>query len=282
MKVGFIGLGEMGKPMAKNLLKHGFPLATCAHIKKQAVEELKRLGAEVMDHPSDVAATSDVVITMVRDIPQTDEVIYGRGAWEGKGALQGIRKGSTIIICSTLLPGYCQRVAADCRSLQVSVLDAPVSGGTPIAESGGLTFLVGGDTETFTRCRPVLEAMGKNIFHLGGSGAGQAMKLINNYMMLVNAFGTSEAISAGLRAGLDLRRMLEIIGKSSGNSTVIQNWDMLAASRKSYQKAGGKSIFRKDLELAIAFFEELGHKSELGSMALKMDESQLFPTENGE
>ena len=283
-KVGFIGLGEMGKPMAKNLLKHHFAVATCAHVRKQAVEELEVLGAKVMSSPKEVAAASDVIITMVRDIIQTDEVIYGNGSWKGKGVWQGVGAGSSIIVCSTLLPGYCRRLAAAGKGVRVNVLDAPVSGGISLAESGGLTFMVGGEADVVSECQSVFEAMGKNIFYLGGSGAGQAMKLINNYMMVVNSFGTSEAIAMGLKAGLDLRRMLEIIGKSSGNSSVIQNWEMLAARRKANQrqKTGSKTIFRKDMELAVGFFKELGVESELGNLILKMDESRLFPTGTGD
>jgi 3-hydroxyisobutyrate dehydrogenase len=282
-KVGFIGLGEMGKPMAKNLLKHRFAVATCAHIRKQAAEELKGLGAAVLGSPQEVAAASDVVITMVRDIPQTDEVIHGRGGWEAKGVWQGIRAGSSVILCSTLPPGYCRKLAEAGKKISVDVLDAPVSGGYPLAQSGGLTFMVGGDRNIFAKCRPLFEAMGQNIYFLGGPGTGQTMKLINNYMMIVNAFGTSEAIAMGLRAGLDLRLMLEIIGKSSGNSAVIRDWARLAASKREneMQKPGDKAIFRKDLELAVSFFKELGYNSELGELVLKMDESRLFPTGPG-
>ena len=110
---------------------------------------------------------------------------------------------------------------------------------------------------------------------------GQALKLINNYMMIVTAFGTSEAIALGVKAGLDLRSMLEIIGKSSGNSAVVQNWDRLAAAKKENEKqeTGDNTIFRKDMKLAVDFFEELGLKSDLGNLILKMDDSRLFPTQ---
>ena len=278
-KIGFIGLGEMGKPMAINLLNHGFAVATCSHVRKQAAEDIKAFGADILSSPKEVAAVSDVVITMVRDVPQTDEVIYGKGFWDGKGVWQGIRAGCPVMVCSTLLPSYCRKLAGDGKRFQVDVLDAPVSGGYAMAESGGLTFMIGGNQDTFSKCLHVFEAMGQNIFFIGGPGTGQAMKLINNYMMIINSFGTSEAIAVGLRAGLELRPMLEIIGKSSGNSTVIQNWERLAASHQKNRKTQprDKSIFTKDLELAVSFFNELGFKTRLGNMVLKMDESRLFP-----
>jgi 3-hydroxyisobutyrate dehydrogenase len=280
-RVGFIGLGEMGKPMAKNLLKHSFTVATCSHVRKQAAKEVKELGAELLSSPKEVAAVSDVIITMVRDISQTDEVIYGKGFWEGKGIWQGIRACCPVIVCSTLLPGYCRGLATTAKELMVDVLDAPVSGGYSRAESGDLTFMVGGNKDTFVKCLRVFEAMGKNVFFLEGPGMGQAMKLINNYMMIINSFGTSEAIAAGLKAGLKLQCMLDIIKESSGNSSVIQNWERLATSQwreEKKRKTSNKSIFKKDLELAVSFFDELGSNSRLGNLVLKMNESSLFPT----
>lgn len=278
-RVGFIGIGEMGRPMAKNLLKNHFGIITCTHVRKSAVEELEQSGAIVVGSPKEVAGASDVVITMVRDITQTKDVIYGVGSWEGKGVLQGIKTGSSVIICSTLLPGDCRGIAGDLKELQVDVIDAPVSGGTASAESGGLTFMVGGNENAVNKCRSLFEAMGKKIFFLGALGAGQAMKLINNYMMIVNSFGTSEAITMGLKAGIQLQLMLDIIKVSSGNSAVIQNWGMLAANIKANQKTGNISIFRKDLELAVGFFREMGSNTKLGNLVLKMDESLLFPTD---
>lgn len=281
LKIGFIGLGEMGRPMAKNLLKNQFAVLTCGHIRQEAVDELKHLGAEVVDSPKEVAEASEVTISMVRDTQQTDEVIFGKGFWKGKGVWQGIKTGSVVIICSTIVPGYCQKLAIAGKKRGIDVLDAPVSGGNPLAESGTLTFMVGGDRKVFRKCHPIFKAMGKNIYYLGGPGMGQALKLINNYMMIVTSFGTSEAIALGLKAGLDLGLMLKIIKASSGNSTVVENWDMLATHKKEYEgrEKGTNTIFYKDMELAVNFAKEVGVKANLGSMILKLDDSCLFPTE---
>ncbi|MDD5701234.1 MAG: NAD(P)-dependent oxidoreductase [Dehalococcoidales bacterium] len=279
IKVGFIGLGEMGKPMARNLIKNGYNLTVCGHIRKEPIEEMKSLGAIVAGSPEELAEANDVVVVMVRDIPQTEEVVMGDGFWKGKGIWQGAKEGATIVLCSTLNPGYCRKLAEEGKKKGVLVLDSPVSGGFPQADAGTLTFMVGGDKDAFDRCRPIFEAMGKIIYYLGGSGTGQAMKLVNNYMMVVTAYGTSEAIIMGLKAGLGLEQMLEIIKVSSGNSAVIGRWNILAEHQRVYRvKAGEKSIFNKDVMLAVEFADEMGVKSDFGKLVLQSDESILFPT----
>jgi 3-hydroxyisobutyrate dehydrogenase-like beta-hydroxyacid dehydrogenase len=280
LNVGFIGLGEMGKPMAKNLLNRGFTVLTCSHIRKNAVIEIEQLGGRIVDSPESVAKDSDVIITMARDMQQTDEIISGKGSWHERGIWQGIKTGSTIIICSTLSPIYCQKLALAGKELGICILDAPVSGGYPLAERGDLTFIVGGDRKAFEKCQPIFKAMGKSLYYLGRSGSGQALKLINNYMMIVNAFGTSEAITVGLKYGLDLKQMLEIIKTSSGNSSVIQNWDMLTKHQRESEKSENfvNSIFYKDVVLANNFADEMGAKVDLGNLILKLDGSRLFPS----
>jgi 3-hydroxyisobutyrate dehydrogenase-like beta-hydroxyacid dehydrogenase len=279
LKLGFIGLGEMGKPMAENLIKNHFSLTVCGHRNKGPVQELKSQGAEVAGTPRELSECSDVIIIMVRDIPQTNEVIFGEGSWPGKGIWQGNKPVSNIILSSTLQPVYCREAAKKLKEKDILLLDSPVSGGRSGAEAGTLTFMVGGDKRAFNKCLPIFEAMGKDIHYLGKSGLGQAVKLINNYMMIVTAYGTSEAITMGLKAGLNLDTMLEIIKASSGNSTVIENWDSLAKHHQEYKclTPGGKSIFIKDIEMAIDFADEMGVKAQFGKLVLKSDESYLFP-----
>lgn len=280
VNMGFIGLGEMGKPMATNLLKNRFVVTICGHVREEPVEELRSLGAIVASSPKEVAETSEVVISMVRDTPQTDEIILGRGFWKGKGIWHGIKPGSIVILCSTLEPTYCQKLAAAGKERGVELLDSPVSGGYPRAAAGTLTFMVGGDSKVFDRCRLIFKAMGKNIYYLGGPGMGQALKLANNYMMIVTSYGTSEAIAMGLKAGLDLRRMLEVVKVSSGNSTIVERWDLMAAEKKEHEKhKKGDTLFYKDMTLAVKFAEQVGVKPNLGRLVLKMDDSYLFPTE---
>jgi 3-hydroxyisobutyrate dehydrogenase-like beta-hydroxyacid dehydrogenase len=284
MRIGFIGLGEMGKPMAKNLLRNGFKVIVCGHFRREPIEELKSLKAIEVKSPLEAAGSAEIIIVMVRDIAQTDEVVLGEGFWEERGIWQGIKAGSTIILCSTLKPDYCRKLADKAKGKGIIVMDSPVSGGYPQAEAGTLTFMVGGDKEAFNRCQPVFKGMGKNIYYLGGSGKGQAMKLINNYMMVVTAYGASEAIAMGLKAGLGLEQMLEIIKVSSGNSAVIDRWNILAKHQQEFSEnnSGRESIFKKDIALAIDFASEIGVETDFGKLVLKSDESTLFPTESSE
>jgi 3-hydroxyisobutyrate dehydrogenase-like beta-hydroxyacid dehydrogenase len=281
IKIGFIGLGQMGQPMALNLLKKHFPLTTCIHVREEAAGELEKLGGKIVASPAEVAQASDVIIIMVRDTAQTGEVVYGPDAEEKKGVWAGIRPGAVILICNTIAPAFCQKLAAAGKTRGVDVLDAPVSGGYPAAAAGTLTFMVGGEKTAWTRCEPVFQALGRHTYYLGGAGVGQVMKLVNNYMMIINAFGTSEALRIGVKAGLDLRQMLEIVKASSGNSTIVQNWDMLAENQRKLMesKTPSVSIFDKDVSLAVNYARELGIKADLGSLILKMDESGLFLTD---
>jgi 3-hydroxyisobutyrate dehydrogenase-like beta-hydroxyacid dehydrogenase len=281
LKIGFIGLGQMGRPMALNLLKKRFPLTACAHVHQEAALEIERLGGKIVSSPAEVAQASDVIIIMVRDTPQTEEVIFGQHPEEKRGVWAGIRSGAVVLICSTVDPAFCQRLANAGKARGVDVLDAPVSGGYPAAAAGTLTFMVGGEKKACSRCEPVFQALGCQIYYLGGAGAGQVMKLVNNYMMIINAFGTSEALRFGVKAGLELRQMLEIVQASSGNSTIVQNWDMLAANQRKFMASPtpSVSIFNKDVSLAVNYARALGVPVDLGNLILKMDESGLFLTD---
>ena len=172
LRVGFIGLGNMGILMARKLVKNGEAL-TVYDLRKEVVSEMVSLGAAGAKSSLEVAANSDVIFSMVRDEPQNDEVIFGPdGVW------QGIKEGSTLIISSTISPGYCRNLYARGKEKGVYVIDAPVSAETrnftPGQESVVLTLMIGGDEEAVTRCMPVFKALGKNIFHLGGIGAGRS------------------------------------------------------------------------------------------------------------
>jgi len=268
-KVGFIGLGMMGKPMAKCILKAGFPLTVFDAV-PAPVEEMRGLGAAVASSPKEVARASDIVITMVRDDAQTQQIVLDKS-----GVLEGAKAGSAIILMSTLSPLFCQRVAAEASKKGVGVLDAPVSGSAPAAEAGTLAIMVGGKEELLKECRPVLEAMGKNIFYFGNVGMGEAAKLANNTIVLVNIFAATEGLALGVKAGIDIKRLLEMIKVSTGNSWVIERWDLIAGLKKSYKPGATMDIMYKDMSLALKLAKELNVDMPLANLATKLDVGRL-------
>ena len=250
MKVGFIGLGAMGKPMAENVVRAGFDV--CVHdIRKAPVSELYKLGAKVSPSPKELAAMSDAVITMVRDDRQTEEVIYGKtGVLEGMGA-------GAIIMMSTISPGIVQKLAPKTKE-GVEVLDAPVSGGVMGAEAGTLTIMVGGKDEVLDRYRPVLEAMGKRIIYCGGSGAGLVAKLTNSMIVEVTIAGILESLALAGNEGIDPDVLFSIYKTSTAGSWLIEHWDWVSELRKSYKPGGTLGLLRKDVGLAMDFARETG------------------------
>jgi 3-hydroxyisobutyrate dehydrogenase-like beta-hydroxyacid dehydrogenase len=218
LKIGFIGLGNMGMPMAKSLVRGGFSL-TVFDLNKQAVEEMKALGAAGAGSSREVAEASDVVISMVWDIPQTEEVIFGKdGVWKS------VKKGTTIVISSSIGPEYCRKLYARAKELEVGVIDCCVTGRDPLGENRPMTLVIGGDEDIVKRCWPVFEALGKNVFFLGGIGTGQSYKLVHN--MIAKHIGAAsrdcliEGLNLGLKAGLDLQKMVEVLSAGAAARTM--------------------------------------------------------------
>jgi 3-hydroxyisobutyrate dehydrogenase-like beta-hydroxyacid dehydrogenase len=218
LKIGFIGLGNMGMPMAKSLVRGGFSL-TVFDLNNQAVEEMKALGAAGAGSSREVAETSDVVISMVWDIPQTEEVIFGKdGVWKG------LKKGTTIVISSSIGPEYCRKLYTRAKQREVRVIDCCVTGRDPLGENRPMTLVIGGDEDIVKRCWPVFEALGKNVFFLGGIGTGQSYKLVHN--MIAKHIGAAsrdcliEGLNLGLKAGLDLQKMVEVLSAGAAARTM--------------------------------------------------------------
>jgi len=179
--VGFIGLGAMGLPMAKNIIKKGFPLVIMPHRNMEPVNILKGLGAKVVKTPKEVAQESSIVITMLPSSKEVEEVILGEG-----GVIEGIKAGSVVIDMGTSMPQSTVMIAEKLREKEVEMLDAPVSRGVKGAEEGNLCIMVGGKREVLDRCKPVLEAMGKDIFYVGPNGQGHIVKLLGNLISISN------------------------------------------------------------------------------------------------
>jgi 3-hydroxyisobutyrate dehydrogenase-like beta-hydroxyacid dehydrogenase len=181
IQVGWIGLGVMGLPMARNLQRKGFLVKVVGHMRREPVESMKREGAEEVNSPRELARDCNVIFSMVSNEEQTEEVIFGK-----EGLLNALTKDHTVVICSTLTPHYCATVSERVkRESGAQVISAPVTGAPWGAESASLTFIVAGDRSAYEKCMPLFEAMGKNIYHVGDNvEAGLAVKLANNLMAL--------------------------------------------------------------------------------------------------
>ena len=249
--VGFIGLGNMGGPMAVNLAKHGFSLVV-HDIDPAKVEPLRNQGAKVAASAKAVAAASDRSICMVETTAQAEAVIAGE-----HGVMQGAAPGHIAVCMSTVDPFAVRRLGEQLAARQVAMLDAPVSGGTVRAISGELSIIVGGAAETFAACRDLFEAMGARIFHVGGLGQGLAMKLVNNMLGQVNAVAIAEALVMGVKAGLNPQTIYDVIRVSTGTSWGFESRVPKILAR-DFSPGGTVDISYKDQELETSFAKQLG------------------------
>jgi len=250
LRVGMIGLGAMGLPMARNVLKAGFPLAVWAR-RPESAEAIGAEGAEWAESPTALARRFDVVILIVTNSPDVEELMRGRD-----GLLEGAREDATIVDMSTIAPSVSRGLAALARERGVDFLDAPVSGGTQGAQAGRLTIMVGGERAAFERIRPVLDAMGKNVFDVGPSGTGEVIKLVNNILVGVIAAATAEAFVLGAKAGADVETMAQVVGVSAGASWQLANQFPLRAFSGTFQPGFMTDLLQKDLGLALDLGEE--------------------------
>ena len=249
--VGFIGLGNMGQPMALNLAKHGFPLVV-HDIDPAKVEPLRARGATVVESPAGVAAATDRTISMVETTAQAESVIAGE-----RGIVQAAKPGHIVISMSTIDPLAARRLADTLAARDIAMLDAPVSGGTERAKTGELSIIAGGDAATFEACRDLFKAMGTKIFHVGGLGQGLAMKLVNNMLVQVNMVAVAEALVLGVKAGLDPKTIYEVVRVSTGTSSAFERGAARMLAR-DFSPAGTVDISFKDQELETAFAKQLG------------------------
>lgn len=263
--IGFIGLGAMGLPMARCLLKAGYPLTVCPHHNRAPADALAAEGATVVDTPQAVAAASRVVITIVPDAPQVEEAVLGP-----EGALAGMEPGTILIDMSTIAPAATKRIGAALAERGLAMLDAPVSGGPARATDGTLTIMVGGDEAAFARCRPIFAAMGRQITHVGPLGSGEMLKAVNQLMISVIMLANAEALTLGLKAGLPLDTMREVIGTASGGNYLLANWLPKTAFTGSYEGGFALDLLLKDLRAALAAAEELGVPTLGGALAYQM------------
>lgn len=250
-KITFIGLGNMGGPMAGNLVKAGHDV-TVFDLSKDAVAALVSEGAKTAETAHDATKGAECVITMLPAGKHVEAVYLGED-----GLLAALPEGTLVIDSSTISPETARSVAEQAEAKHIPFLDAPVSGGVGGAKAGTLSFICGGDEDTFNKAKPILESMGKNIFHAGDHGAGQVAKICNNMLLAILMAGTSEALALGVKNGLDPAVLSEVMKQSSGGNwalNVYNPWpgvmDGVPASR-DYEGGFLVNLMNKDLGLAF-------------------------------
>lgn len=250
-KIGFVGLGIMGHPMAHNLIEAGHELVLYNRTKEKA-EGLAGDGAEVAGSPKEVAENCGVVITMLPDSPDVEEVVAGEG-----GVLQGIKEGCLIVDMSTISPVVARELAGKARQKGASMLDAPVSGGDVGAQDGTLSIMVGGSEGDFERARPLFEVMGKTITYVGEAGAGQVVKACNQIVVALTIEAVSEALVLGSKAGVEPAKILDVLsGGLAGNKVMEVKRDKFLDH--SFDPGFRVELHRKDLGIALAAGREYG------------------------
>jgi 2-hydroxy-3-oxopropionate reductase len=258
--VGLIGLGLMGLPMGQNVLRAGFPLVVWNRTAAKA-EPLVRAGAKLAANPREVAAQADVLITIVSDPAAVENVLWGSG-----GALEGLRRGTTLVDSSTVSPGLARRIASACAERGVDFLDAPVTGGTWGAEKGELVFMVGGKDEVLERVKPMLEAMGKRFFLLGPNGAGQTVKLGMNLLLALQVDALAEALALVTAAGVPAERLIEMLQSSMGRSPLLDVKIPLIL-KNEFPASFPLRLMHKDVSLALELAREHGVALPAGAAA---------------
>ncbi|MBV2180259.1 MAG: 3-hydroxyisobutyrate dehydrogenase [Castellaniella sp.] len=266
-KIGFIGLGHMGGPMAQNLLKAGHSLKVF-DLMPEALKAAIQAGATAVSSAAEAVAGVDLVVTMLPASRHVEGLYLGKG-----GLLESIGKGTLVLECSTIAPESARKVSKAAAEHGIPMLDAPVSGGTAGAAAGTLTFIVGGATADLQAAMPYLQVMGKNIFHAGEAGAGQVAKICNNMLLGIQMAGTAEALALGVANGLDPKTLSDIIAKSSGRNwaTELYNpWPGVMANvpaSHDYEGGFGVDLMLKDLGLAAEASMQTRATTPLGELA---------------
>ena len=250
-RVGFIGLGIMGRGMANNLLKAGFAVRLWNRTASR-MDALVAAGAEAGSSPADVAANSDIIITCVSDTPDVERVILGED-----GVIHGAKAGSLVIDCSTISPQVTKEIAAKLAEKGIHMLDAPISGGSEGAAKGTLSIMIGGDADQYQRALPVFQAMGKTITHIGTNGTGQTVKLVNQVLVVGNCLAMCEALLLAQAGGVDLQKTYEAISQGAAGSWMFTNRGPQIMKR-DWRPGFTIALQQKDLRLVLDAADELG------------------------
>ncbi|MEL7564570.1 MAG: NAD(P)-dependent oxidoreductase [Dehalobacterium sp.] len=261
-KVGFIGLGNMGRPMALNLIKKGYKLVV-TDLRTDVLDEFVGLGAIAVDSAKEVGSVSDVIITMLPSSPDVEMVALGKN-----GLIEGIKSGSVLIDMSTIDPITTKKVAEKLCDKEARMIDAPVTRGVQAAVEGTLTIMVGGELDTFEECKSVLSAMGEKIYYIGDIGSGEVVKIINNMIIGANVAACAEGLALGAKYGINVNKLVEVLESGTANSVALQNH----MKKHPLKKGREKGIFpvtyiMKDLDLALVIGKNLGVPLTFGATA---------------
>ena len=268
-KIGFIGLGNMGMPMAQNLISNGIKVKGF-DVSEEVLKQASKNKIEVCSDTLQASKEIDVLITML----PTGEAVSS--VFNSESLLENIDPSILIIECSTISPKTSKELSLKASSLDLEMIDAPVSGGVKGAEEAGLTFMVGGSVENVEKAKPILSMMGKNIFHAGDSGSGQIAKLCNNMLLAIHMSGTAEAISMGVKSGLDPSVLSEIMSKSSGGNWSLDKYNpypgvmIESPASKDYQGGFLNKLMIKDLNLAKELAQDSKTETPMGDSARKL------------
>jgi 3-hydroxyisobutyrate dehydrogenase len=250
-RIGFVGLGIMGRGMAANLLRAGFPLTVWNRTASRMVP-LMADGAQAGTSPADVAAHSDIVVVCVSDTPDVEAVVLGE-----QGILHGAQPGTLVVDCSTISPQATRTLASVLAERGVHMLDAPVSGGSEGAARGTLSIMVGGTADQFTRALPVFQAMGKTITHVGDHGAGQTVKLVNQVLVVGNCLAMAEALLFAQAGGVDLQKTYDAISQGAAGSWMFTHRGP-QVMRRDWRPGFTVDLQQKDLRLVLEAADSAG------------------------
>jgi 3-hydroxyisobutyrate dehydrogenase-like beta-hydroxyacid dehydrogenase len=268
VNVGFIGLGAMGLPMAKRVVGAGFKTHTTFHLRREPAEELRALGAEIETTPRDVAASADVIITILPADAELHETVFGPA-----GILEGFSAGKVLVEMTSGTAMALQEVERGIQSRGGQVLDAPVSGGTTAAAQGTLTIMAGGDVTLLERCRPLLETMGTRIVHVGEAGHGKVVKMVNQALAAIHLLAIGETFALGVKCGVDPATLYDVVKTSSGYSKMMDLRLPGFLLEGSFQPGFKLDLMKKDVNVALASARSSGV-----SLPMTSNAAQIFAT----
>lgn len=268
--IGMVGIGLMGHGIATNLQKHGHPLALFEHAGNQPLEMLKAGGARGYTSAKELAAASDIVITVLTGSPQVEAVVTGTG-----GLIEGLRPGSIVIDCSTAIPSSTVRVAQAVQQAGARFLDAPMTRTPKEAAEGRLNLLVGGDAQLLEECRPVLRCFAENITHVGPVGSGHGMKLLHNYVSLGMVTLLAEAAACAQRSGVALDAFAEVLAKGGGGGIALERLKPYLLAQDPSGLRFSIANARKDLDYYNAMASDAGAAHEVAAAVLSTLEGAL-------